>query len=157
MSTHKITPLRQRMIADMEARQLSAATQRSHIRSCKKLAAFLERSPDIATQEDIRRFQHHLIDIGLSTITRNRVMTGVKFLARLTLRRLNLAAEIYHPREPQKIAQTLSPDEVKRMLAMAKSPKAQVLFSLTYGCGLRGGEVVQLRAGDIDSAQSQDV
>ncbi len=153
MSTQKITPLRQRMIEDMEARQLAAATQRSHIRSCKKLAAFLERSPDTATPEDIRRFQHHLIDIGLSTITRNRVMAGVKFLVRVTLRRLDLAAEIYHLREPQKIAQILSPDEVKRMLAMAKSPKAQVLFSLAYGCGLRGGEVVRLRAGDIDSAQ----
>lgn len=89
----------------------------------------------------------------MSIITRNRIMTGVKFLLRVTLRRLDLAAEIYHLREPQKIPLVLSPDEVKRLLAMAKSPKARVLFSLAYGCGLRAGEVIRLRAGDIDSAQ----
>jgi integrase/recombinase XerD len=153
MSTRKITPLRQRMIEDMEARHLSATTQRIHIRSCERLAAFLKRSPETAIPEDIRSFQHHLSDVDLSIITRNRVMTGVKFLVRVTLRRLDLANEIYHLREPQKIPLVLSRDEVKRMLAMVKSPKAQVLLSLAYGCGLRAGEVVRLRAGDIDSAQ----
>ena len=153
MSSEKITPLRQRMIEDMEARHLSAATQKSHLRSCERLAVFLKRSPEIATAEDIRAFQHHLADAGLSIITRNRVMTGVKFLFRVTLRRLDLATEIYHLREPQKIPQVLSPNEVKRLLAMAKSPKARALFSLAYGCGLRAGEVVKLKAGDIDSAQ----
>lgn len=153
MSTHEITPLRQRMIEDMDARLLSAATQRYHINSCKRLAAFLKRSPATATPDDIRRFQYHLSELGLSIITRNRVMTGVKFLVRVTLRRLDLANEIYHLREPQKIPQVLSPDEVKRLLLMAKTLKNRVLLSLAYGCGLRAGEVVRLKAGDIDSAQ----
>ena len=56
MSTDIITPLRQRMIEDMNARKLCAGTQRGHIRSCRRFAAFLERSPDTATVEDIRRF-----------------------------------------------------------------------------------------------------
>ncbi len=60
MSTSTNTSLRQHMIEDMEARQLSAATQRYHINSCKRLAAFLKRSPETATCDDIRRFQHHL-------------------------------------------------------------------------------------------------
>ena len=153
MSTRKITPLRQRMIEDMQARHLSAATQRSHLRSCERLAIFLKRSPETATAEDIRAFQHHLSDVSLSIITRNRVMTGVKFLVRVTLRRLDLAAEIYHLREPQKIPLVLSPTEIERLLKMAKSPKSRALFSLAYGCGLRAGEVVKLKAGDIDSAQ----
>ena len=49
MSTEAISPLRQRMIEDMNSRQLGAHTQRSHIYSCKRFAAFLERSPDTAT------------------------------------------------------------------------------------------------------------
>lgn len=153
MSTEKITPLRQRLIEDMEARRLSPATQKYHINSCKRFAAFLKRSPETATPDDVRRFQHHLTDRGLSIITRNRIMTGVKFLVRVTLRRLDLVNEIYHLREPQKIPQILSPDEVKRMLAMAKSQKAHILLSLAYGCGLRVSEVVKLKTGDIDSAQ----
>ena len=59
MTTEAITPLRQRMIEDMTARKLCVGTQKGHIRSCKRFAAFLKRSPDTATREDIRRFQLH--------------------------------------------------------------------------------------------------
>ena len=114
MSTDAVTPLRQRMIDDMNARKLGAHSQRSHIYSCKRLAAFLKRSPDTATPDDVRRFQLHLVETGMSICNRNRIMTGVKFLFRVTLRRLDLAAEIYHLREPQKIPLVMSPDETKR-------------------------------------------
>ena len=57
MSTDAISPLRQRMIEDMNARKLCAGTQRGHISSCKRFAAFVKQSPDTATLEDIRRFQ----------------------------------------------------------------------------------------------------
>jgi Phage integrase, N-terminal SAM-like domain len=88
MSTHAVTPLRHRMIEDMNARKLCAGTQRGHIHSCKRFAAFLNRSPDTATTEDIRRFQLHLAEAGVSICNRNRIMTGVRFLFRVTLRRL---------------------------------------------------------------------
>jgi integrase/recombinase XerD len=71
----------------------------------------------------------------------------------VTLRRLDLAAEIYHIREPQKIPQVMSPDETRRVLAVAPSLKARVALSLCYGCGLRAGEVVRLKVKHIDSAQ----
>src|SRR4051812_4093565 len=120
MSTEAISPLRQRMIEDMNSRKLGAHTQRSHIYSCKRFAAFLERSPDTATLEDIRRFQLHLAETGTSICTRNRIMTGVRFLLRVTLRRLDLSAEIYHIREPQKVPQVMSPDEARRVLAVGR-------------------------------------
>ena len=80
-------------------------------------------------------------------------MTGVRFLFRVTLRRLDLAAEIYHLREPEKIPQVISPDEMRRLLAVASSLKVRVLLSLGYGCGLRAGEIVRLKVKHIDSAQ----
>ena len=80
-------------------------------------------------------------------------MTGLRFLFRVTLRRLDLAAEIYHLREPQKIPLVMSADETKRLLAVASSLKARLLLSLGYGCGLRAGEVVRLKVKHIDSAQ----
>ena len=121
MSTDSISPLRVRMIEDMNARKLCAGTQRGHLRGCKRFAAFLKRSPETATAEDIRRFQLHLAEAGLSICTRNQIMTGVRFLLRVTLRRLDLAAEIYHLREPQKIPLVMSPDETKRLLAVARN------------------------------------
>ncbi len=153
MSTDSVSPLRQRMIEDMNARKLCAGTQRGHIRSCKQFAAFLKRSPDTATSEDIRRFQLHLAESGASICNRNRIMTGLRFLFRVTLRRLDLAAEIYHIREPQKIPLVMSQDETRRLLAVASSLKVRVLLSLGYGCGLRAGEVVRLKVKHIDSAQ----
>ena len=148
-----VSPLRHRMIEDMNLRKLGAHTQRSHIYSCKRFAAVLKRSPDTATLEDIRQFQLHLAETGMSIGNRNRIMTGVRFLFRVTLRRLDLAAEIYHLREPQKIPQVMSPDEARRLLAVANSLKARVMLSLCYGCGPRAGEVVRLKVKHIDSAQ----
>jgi site-specific recombinase XerD len=154
MSTDSVSPLRQRMIEDMNARKLGAGTQKGHIRSCKRFAAFLKRSPDTATAEDIRRFQLHLSETGASICNRNRIMTGLRFLFRVTLRRLDLAAEIYHIREPQKIPLVMSQDETRRLLAVAGSLKVRTLLSLGYGCGLRAGEVVRLKVEHIDRAQS---
>ena len=149
-----VSPLRQRMIDDMRARKLGRHSERSHIQSCKRFAAFLKRSPETATADDVRAFQLSLIeDEGLTICNRNRIMTGVKFLLKVTLRRLDLAAEIYHLKEPQKVPVVLGPDEVKRILTMAPSLKALTMLTISYGCGLRAGEVTRLTVGDIDSAQ----
>ena len=151
--TNTVSPLRQRMIEDMAARKLNPHTQRSHIYSCKRFAAWLKRLPDTATPDEVRRFQLHLIESGSSICNHNRIMTGVRFLFRVTLRRHDLAAEVWHIKEPQKLPPVLSSEEVKRVLTMATSLKARAMLTLAYGCGLRAGEVVRLRAGDIDSEQ----
>jgi integrase len=112
------------------------------------------RSPDTATPDEVRRFQLHLVEGGASICNRDRIMTGVRFLFRVSLRRHDLAAEIWHIiKEPQKLPPVLSPEEVKRVLTMATSLKARAMLTLAYGCGLRAGEVMRLRACDIDSEQ----
>lgn len=75
-----INPLRTRMVADMSARNLGPASQTSHLRACKRFAAWLGRSPGTATPDDVRDFQQHLIETATSICTRNQTMTGVKFL-----------------------------------------------------------------------------
>jgi hypothetical protein len=65
MSTDAVSP---RMIEDMNARKLGAHSQRSHISSCKRFAAFLKRSPDTATPDDVRRFQLHLAETGMRSV-----------------------------------------------------------------------------------------
>ena len=147
------TPLRARMISDMSARNLGPASQTNHLRACKRFAAWLGRSPETATPDDVKHFQQYLMESGTSICTRNQTMTGVKFLFRVTLRRHDLVAEIFHLREPDRVPLVLSQKEIKRILAMASSLKARVMLSLAYGCGMRAGEVVRLKVGDIDSAQ----
>jgi site-specific recombinase XerD len=153
-SNRSTTPLRRRMIEDMAARKLGRHSQRSHLSSCERFAGFLDRSTETATADDIRRFQLFLIESGASICNRNRIMTGVRFLFRVTLRRHDLAAEIFHLKEPQKIPVVMSQDEIKRLLAMAANIKLRAMLSLAYGCGLRAGEVVRLKVGDLDSAQN---
>src|SRR5450756_2528557 len=78
--TNTVSPLRQRMIEDMAARKLNPNKQRSYIFSCKRFAAWLKRSPDRATPDEVRGFQLHLIESGTSICKRNRIMTGVQVL-----------------------------------------------------------------------------
>ena len=115
--TTTISPLRQRMIEDMRGRKLSIVTQKNYVRSCRRFAAFLGRSPETATPDDVRRFQLHLAESDMSICGRNATMTGLGFLFRVTLRRLDLANEIFHLRQPQRLPQVMSAREIERLLA----------------------------------------
>ena len=146
--------LRQRMMEDMTARNLSPASHKTRLRAYKRFADWLQRSPDTATADDVRLFQLHLAETKVGTVTRNATMTGLRFLFRVTLRRHDLAVEIYHIKESQKVPLILNQSETKRLLAMAASLRVRVLLSLGYGAGLRVGEVVRLKVKHIDSAQN---
>jgi integrase/recombinase XerD len=150
--TTTISPLRQRMIEDMVSRQLSKGTQIGHIRACKRFAAWLKRSPDTATVDEVRLFQLQLMESGTSIQTRNRTMTGLRFLFRVTMRRLDLANEIHHIKEPTRIPQILSAEEAARLLSMAGNLQARVLLSIGYGAGLRVSEAVKLKVRHIDAS-----
>src|SRR3990172_7140789 len=100
-------PLCQRMIEDIVARKRGPACQKSHMRAYKRFAAWLQRSPDTATADEIRQFQLHLAETGVGISARNMTMTGLRFLFRVTLRRHDLAAEIYHIKEEQRVPLTL--------------------------------------------------
>jgi integrase/recombinase XerD len=151
-TTTAISPLRQRMLEDMASRQLAKGTQMGHIRACKRFAAWLKRSLDTVTVDEVRLFQLHLMETGTSIQTRNRTMTGLRFLFRVTMRRLDLANEIHHIKEPTRIPQILSAEETARLLAMADNLQTRVLLSIGYGAGLRVSEVVKLKVKHIDTS-----
>jgi len=93
-----------------------------------------------------------LTERGLSPQNRSRIMTGLRFLLKVTMRRHDLSAEIYHIKEPQKIPHIMSAEEVKRLLAMAGNIQVRTLLSTGYGSGMRVGEVVKLNVKPIDSS-----
>ena len=102
------TPLRARMIADMSGRNLGPASQTSHLRACKRFAAWLGRSPETATPDDVKYFQQHLLESVPSICTRHLSMTSFKFLSLATLPRHYLSAVIFHLTEPVKLPLVLS-------------------------------------------------
>lgn len=146
-----ISPLRARMLEDMRMRRLSPATQNAYIGAVKQLAAFLKRSPDTATAEDLRDFQLHLVDAGATPAMLNNRLTGLKFFFRHTVAASEVLSLISPVREPERLPVVLSPEEVAEILACAPSLKAQTALSISYGAGLRASEVVRLKTTDIDS------
>src|SRR5260370_34855856 len=71
--------LRQRMIEDMNVRGFSAKTQHDYLRIVSRFAAFLGRSPDSATAEDIRRFQIDQREAGRPAPAMNSRVPALRF------------------------------------------------------------------------------
>jgi integrase/recombinase XerD len=150
-SSQGITPLRRRMIDDMRMRKLSDKTQHHYIRAVRQFAGFLGRSPDTASVEDLRRYQLHLVDQGISPVSLNAAITGLKFFFDVTLDQGELIAKMQPVRVPRTLPVVLSREEVARLIAAAGNLKHQTALSVAYGAGLRVSEVVALKVGDIDS------
>ena len=148
---HSISPLRQRMIEDMTLRKLSPKTQTAYIRAVKKLTQFLGDSPDTASAEDLRRFQLHLVECGVSSITLNATITGLRFFFEVTLDRRDALTKMSHVHEPRRLPLVLSIEEVTRLIEAAGSLKYKAALSIAYGAGLHASEVVHLKVSDIDS------
>jgi integrase/recombinase XerD len=150
-TTPSISPLRQRMIDDMRMRKLSPKTQSHYLRAVRQFAGYLGHSPDIATVEDLRRYQLHLVDHGISPVSLNAAITGLKFFFDITLDRAELMAKMQPVRVPRTLPVVLSREEVARLIAAAGNLKHQTALSVAYGAGLRASEVTALKVGDIDS------
>jgi integrase/recombinase XerD len=148
-----LSPLRRRMIEDMRMRQLNGKTQVAYIRSVRRFAGFLGRSPDTATAEDLRRFQLHMAEQGTSAMTINATITGLRFFFEVTLGRGELMTMMSAVREPHKLPVVLSREEVARLLAAVRNPKHRAALSVAYGAGLRASEVAALKVSDVDSAR----
>ncbi len=150
-SNQSISPLRQRMIDDMTLRRLNPKTQAGDLRAVLRFTRFFGHSPDLASPENLRAFQLHLVEQGVSSTTINATITGLKFFFGITLERPSALKRMSRVRKPQKLPQVLSVEEVERLLAGASNPKHRAALAVAYGAGLRASEVVHLKTADIDS------
>ncbi len=150
-SNKSVSPLRQRMLDDMTMRKLNPKTQSSYLRAVKNFTRFFGRSPDQASPEDLRGFQLHMVEQGVSSTTLNATITGLKFFFGVTLDRPSALKKMSPVRKAQKLPQVLSVEEVARLLKAASNLKHRAALSLAYGAGLRASEVTHLKSADIDS------
>ena len=151
MTETAISPLRQRMIDDMTVRHFVEKTRSDYIRQVRSFAAFLGRSPETASPEDVRQFQLHLTESGVTPPSRNAAVAALRFFFTVTLDRADLARRLTLVHEPRKVPLVLSPAEVAQLLEAAPGPKYKAALSAAYGAGLRVSEVVSLKVCDIDS------
>jgi site-specific recombinase XerD len=151
MTDQAMSPLRRRMIEDMTIRKLAPKTQHDYLQRVKNFAAYLGRSPDTASSEDVRRYQLHLTASGVGVPTINQTISTLRFFFKVTLGRADLVERATFVREPRRLPVVLSPEEVARLLDAAPGLKHKAALSVAYGAGLRASEVVALKVSDIDS------
>jgi integrase/recombinase XerD len=151
MTDECISPLRQRMIEDMSLRNFGEKTQKDYIRAVKSLTIFLKRSPDTASNEDLRLFQLHLAENRVGAPTINSTISALRFFFTVTLDRADAVRSLTFVHEPRKLPLVLSPEEVARLLEAAPGVKYKAALSVAYGAGLRVSEVTALKVSDIDS------
>lgn len=146
-----VSRLRQRLMEDMQLRQLAPKTQSTYIRHIKKLADFLGHSPHTATEEELRQFHLSLVENNSSRVSYNCVLTSVRFLFNVTLNQPDKVRQLVPVPVPRKLPRILSREEVTRLIEGAQQPKYKAALSVAYGAGLRCGEITTLKISDIDS------
>jgi integrase/recombinase XerD len=153
MKEERTTPLRERMIEDMRIRGMGEKTQKAHIRGVKDFATFLGRAPDTATPEELRAYQLHMTDAGVSAETFNVRIVSLRFFFGVTCGREEMKRYMQFRHKPRKLPVVLSVEEVADLLAAVPGPGLtyRAALGISYGAGLRAAEVCNLKVADIDS------
>jgi integrase/recombinase XerD len=144
-----MTSLRQRMLEDMEMRNLSPNTQKNYVRQVAQFAVHFGKSPDQLGSEEIRTYLLSLVRRDASCNQFNVCRCALRFLFRVTLKRE--FPDIVCAKRPKKLPVVLSQSEVAQLLAAPKKLKHRAILSTLYAAGLRVSELVGLRVADIDS------
>jgi site-specific recombinase XerD len=147
-----MTPLRQRMLDDMQLRNFRPETQRNYIHHVAGFARYFHQSPELLDIEAVRQYQLYLLnERRLSPETINQYVSAVKFLYLITLEMPWTAEYFPHVRRPHRLPIVLSQEEVFAFFDYVPSLKYRAALMICYGAGLRVSEAVALKVSDIDS------
>ena len=147
-----MTILRQKMLKDLQIRNLTESTQRSYLTSVTGLARFYNRRPDQLSLQEVQDYLLYLHqEKHLTWGSCNTIRHGIQFFYHVTLNRPSKAFYLPRAKEPLKLPEILSHEELVRLFTLTTNRKHRALLMTTYGAGLRAGEVTRLRVTDIDS------
>jgi integrase/recombinase XerD len=148
-----MTPLRRRMIEDMQVRNLAPRTQISYVEQVDRFARHFRRSPEYLGPAEIRAWQLYLAqDKRLAASSVTVAVSALRFLYTVTLRReWSIKDDIPSFRKPHQLPEVLSPKEVATFLDAVKIPKQRLILTVCYAAGLRVSEAVRLKPAAIDS------
>lgn len=147
-----MTPLRQRLLHDLQMRNLSPHTQKAYVHAVAQLALYHHKSPDLISPEEVRAYLLYLVnERHVAPGTYNQVLGALRFFYSVTLSRPWIMDRIVCQKEHRKLPVVLSRAEVQQFFAGASCLKSRVLLRTIYAAGLRVSEVISLKVGDIDS------
>jgi integrase/recombinase XerD len=148
-----MTPLRRRMIEDMQIRNLALNTQETYVEQVERFARHFRRSPERLGPPEIRAWQLYLAqDRHLAASSISVAVAALRFLYTVTLRRpWNVSDDIPHGRQSKTLPDVLSPEEVAVFLDTVKTPKQRAILTVCYAAGLRVSEAIALKPSAIDS------
>lgn len=148
-----MTPLRQRMVEDMQIRNLSPHTQASYCQQISQFARHFNRSPVELGPEDIRAYQVYLTnERKLAPVSILLAVAAIRFLYKVTLKKDWVFEEVIPTcKKPQKLPEILSAAEVLDLLACVRTIKQRAILTTCYAAGLRISEAIHLKATAIDS------
>lgn len=150
-----MTPLRQRMMEDLQLAGYSHRTVKSYIDTVRMLAKYHHRSPDLLTEEEVRQFFVYLVNerkLSRSSVTV--YLCGIKFFFETTLKKKLKVLGLVRPQPSKKLPAVLSQEDVRTILKLIKRPIYRMALTLIYACGLRISEGIQLRVSDIDGKRN---
>jgi len=147
-----MTPLRQRMLADLKLRNYAPGTQRLYLSRVARFAAHYGRCPSELGPEEARKYLHHLVETEkVSWSFFKQAVGALRFLYKVTLERPEMIPYLPYPRREKKLPTVLSQEEVIRFFQAVTHPRDRVALLITYAAGLRVSEVLGLKTDDIDS------
>ena len=146
-----LTPLRQRMLEDLQIRNYSPHTVDAYLRSVAQFAKHFRTSPDRLGAEHIRTYQLHLLHQQVSESVFIQTVCALRFFYETTLVRPWMVEYIPYPKKPKTLPVILSRDEVKALLLAPRHLKHRVILATLYATGVRVSELCQLQGTDIDS------
>ena len=149
-----MTPLRQRMLEDMQLRGLSARTQGSYVVAVRQLAEHFHASPDRLSEEQLRQYFLYLAnDKKVARATATIALCGIRFFFEQTLHREWTTLRFVRPAREHKLPVVLSRDEVRRVIEAVRIPVYRACLTTIYACGLRLLEGAHVQVPDVDSAR----
>jgi len=143
--------LRDRMIQEMRVRDFSPRTIEAYVCAVVGVTKHYGRAPDTLTDEEIHQYLIHVREQRkLAASTCQQIRCGLKFFYDVALRRPRASLSVPVVRQPQKLPEILSRQEVTRIIESTRTLRHRLLLMVTYGGGLRLSEVIHLRLGDLD-------
>jgi integrase/recombinase XerD len=147
-----MTPLRKRMIENMEMRNFAPKTIRAYVDVVARFARYFGKSPEQLGAEHVRQYLLYLLQVKkMAWGTYKQALAALRYLYRWVLQGPEIVQDIRGPRPERHLPVVLSLDEVQRFFAAISSFKHRMILMTAYAAGLRISEVVHLQITDIDS------
>lgn len=147
-----MSPLRSKMIRDMQLQRLAPRTQKAYLEAVQGLSRFYNCSPARLQAQQIQNYLHHLLEErGLAWSSCNQVACGLKFFYTKTLGWTEVELKLPPRTARPSLPYVFSVEQLERLFSQTHTPKSRALLMTTYAAGLRVSEVVHLQIRDLES------